>query len=693
MKLSAVFIRQWWSALARSSHQKGGEFNGRHGQYRPDIDGLRALAVMLVVGYHAFPGWIRGGYIGVDVFFVISGYLISRLIVQRLEAGKFSFTDFYVRRVRRIFPALVLVLAAVAVAGGFLFQPDELGALANSLVASGLFLPNVQIWREIGYFDADANLKPLLHLWSLGVEEQFYLLWPVCLVLLWKIPRYKLTVILLFALASFALNVSLVSPYPAATFYLPFGRFWEFLAGALLVSARMPATPSRVLSSSLSFAGLLTIVLSGLLLTDTHAFPGWLALLPVLGTVAVIGAGPQSWLNLKVLAHALPVFIGLVSYPFYLWHWPLLSIARIEHYGASLSPLLRIVLVLLAFLLAALTYAFVERRVRFHPSRMVVVGLSAAMLIVVVCGYFSFFLVASARARHSTLDVKQLEWKYWENTDCTSRYPWPNKRGWWFCVGNSRQSPTVVVLGDSHANHLFPGLANAFPQHRILNVGTCIPVNGLLPRGDDSGESPCTKTGKAAQEEFIRKIVVSSPGIRYVILSAIWPRFTSGGAEADPMSGHEIDARFDLASGAGGRSQREKFYRGLDDTLAFLEAQNVRPILFLGGVHLPYDIRSCFPRPFVPASQTCVLDSNPQHQARVSFIALVERLKSRHPSLLVFDPLSVFCTANTCQLRAGPTPFFRDGTHLSIAGSDRVARAFAQWTAAHVPDFSSGKKH
>ncbi|HKY08666.1 MAG TPA: acyltransferase, partial [Candidatus Binatia bacterium] len=202
--------------------------------YRPDIDGLRALAVLAVIGYHTFPIWVTGGFTGVDVFFVISGFLISSIIFQSLDAGTFSLANFYARRIRRIFPALILVLASCLALGWHLLLTDEYIQLGKHTAGGAAFGPNFVLIKEAGYFDVTAESKPLLHLWSLGIEEQFYIVWPLLLLLLWRCMGKTLWVIAFLALGSFILNVYLVSDKPVQTFYFPLTRCWELLMGAVL---------------------------------------------------------------------------------------------------------------------------------------------------------------------------------------------------------------------------------------------------------------------------------------------------------------------------------------------------------------------------------------------------------------------------------------------------------------------------
>lgn len=353
--------------------------------YRPDIDGLRAFAVFAVVLYHAFPNWVPGGYVGVDVFFVISGFLISSILLNEIGAGTFSFRTFYARRSRRLFPALSICLAAVLAYGFVCLLPSELMQLGKHVFFGAVFLSNIATWSEAGYFEIAATLKPLLHLWSLGIEEQFYIFWPA---LLWMAIRQKAVwpVVAALFLVSFLANVWLSATNIAADFFLPASRLWEFLGGTMLALRRQTVLASSVRSWT-SLTGFAALFASVVLFKTELRFPGWWALLPVGGTMALIAAGPEALVNRHVLSHRSVVFVGLISYPLYLWHWPLISYAYILRLGRTPTPLMATVLVAASFLLAWATYSFIERPVRFgmHRQRRTRIAV-ASMVAVGACG-------------------------------------------------------------------------------------------------------------------------------------------------------------------------------------------------------------------------------------------------------------------------------------------------------------------
>ena len=363
--------------------------------YRPDIDGLRALAVAVVLIFHAFPAALPGGFVGVDVFFVISGYLISGIILKARAAGRFSYTHFYARRIRRIFPALAVVLAGVMIAGWYLLYADDYARLGYHAAAGAGFASNFAFWRESSYFDVAADLKPLLHLWSLGVEEQFYLVWPILLVTASRWRRGPLAATLVIGTASFLLAIYTVRIDRTAAFYAPWNRFWELLAGATLACVEADAVFDDGMRRLLSrrrlpdiFAALgLTAIAAGVWLIDsTRVFPGLWVLLPVGGTCLLVLAGQGAWINRAILSQPVIVWIGLISYPLYLWHWPLLSFAHIVR-GDTPSVPLRMALLGVSVILAWATYRVIERPIRFGPRvRAAVPVLATAMSVVCAAG-------------------------------------------------------------------------------------------------------------------------------------------------------------------------------------------------------------------------------------------------------------------------------------------------------------------
>ena len=377
--------------------------------YRSEIDGLRAFAVLSVVAFHAFPNWLKGGFIGVDIFFVISGFLITSHIFENLEKGQFSLVDFFGRRIRRIFPALILVMASSLAFGWFVLLADEYVQLGKHVASSAAFISNFIFANEVGYFDTDSDFKPMLHLWSLAVEEQFYIFWPMLLWFAWKVRFSLLLVSLVFLLASFSLNLFWVERAPTETFFWPFGRFWELVVGSVLAwlmlykasvfesvkSVKRPLYQKLIgiigISNSCgvtSFFGISLLIGSVFIINKADPFPSYTALFPVFGALLIIIGGSKNSFARIVFSNRLAVWFGLISYPLYLWHWPILSYLYIIEDGTPHRNV-RIIAVLLAVFLAWITYQFVEKPIRFGRSNKTFqsVALVATVSIIGVIGF------------------------------------------------------------------------------------------------------------------------------------------------------------------------------------------------------------------------------------------------------------------------------------------------------------------
>ena len=339
-------------------------------RYRADIDGLRAVAVLGVVIYHAFPQNLPGGFVGVDIFFVISGYLISGILYKGVRQGGFSpssfFLEFYARRIRRLFPALIAVLLLCLGYGYFILLGDEYRQMGKHVAAGTLFIQNMVFWKESGYWDVASTLKPLLHLWSLAVEEQFYIVFPPLLLLFWK-KKWPM-VPLLWAMLGASLVANLIMSYQSreTDFFLTTYRAWEFLGGSLLAWWHYGKNHEEEapFGNWLSVFGIILLAASMIVLKEGQPYPGWRAILPVAGSIMLIAAGSQAWINRHVFSHPAVVWIGLISYPLYLFHWPALSFVHIVK-GERPADVCIVGALVIAFLLTVATYYLVERPVRF----------------------------------------------------------------------------------------------------------------------------------------------------------------------------------------------------------------------------------------------------------------------------------------------------------------------------------------
>lgn len=538
-----------------------------HPSYRPDLDGLRAVAVLSVVGFHAFPNQMKGGFVGVDIFFVISGFLISTIIFSSLDRKAFSFSEFYLRRVRRIFPALLAVLVTCFVLGWFVLFSDEYKQLGKHILGGAGFVSNFILWHETGYFDSAADTKPLLHLWSLGIEEQFYIIWPLLLWYAWKIRWNPLALTTSIALASFIFNLVKVRGDVVAGFYSPQTRFWELLSGAALAYINLNKVAfsaatiarhrmwmnkifcfeSRYLHDTQSVIGAIFITLSIIMTTKEKPFPGYWAVLPVLGAILVIAAGKHALLNRTILSNRNLVWIGLISFPLYLWHWPLLTFVRTIEGGAP--SYVSICLVLLgSLLLAWLTYEFLEKPLRFGQHGVVKgVVLVSLMALVGSIGYYTYmkggfeFRVKEREEFLSYFDNARPEMHYFQKIEFFSL--WRPECSYFDLqkyrefrldgdVINSRPRDTldkscyernykyqraVLLWGDSHAQQLVPGLMKNLPNNwQLLQVTS----SACLPNADvtaPSSSSQCKQSNYFA----LRTIVEARPDV-VILAQASW---------------------------------------------------------------------------------------------------------------------------------------------------------------------------
>jgi len=488
--------------------------------YRPEVDGLRAIAVLSVVLYHA--GWsqLGGGYVGVDVFFVISGFLITSLIRKEAEAGAFSLVGFYERRARRILPALFAVVTATAAAGVIILMPAELEDLGASMVGAATFASNILFWRQTDYFSPAIDLKPLVHTWSLAVEEQFYILFPLMLVAIvrWGGKRYAAPVLLLAAL-SFGASVALLRLEPTADYYLLPTRAWELLMGSVVALGFMPALRSRFAAEAVSLLGLAAIVGSALLLKPDSPFPGWNALWPCLGAAAFIHANSgTATMGGRLMSLRPVVAIGLISYSLYLIHWPVLIFLR---YVLLRPPtLLELAVAFIAMLaLAALSWRFVEQpfRNRARVSRRTIFASSGAGL--VLCAVIGLGLYKSDGLPQRFPDVDPTEAVIEDPNPAGQRCflekgfdEWGGEK----CFIARGAGPVVLYWGDSHAHHYRQAIEEASPpidaNILLYSSAGCLPVLGA----DADGLPDCRPNNDHALE-IIKQYKVST-----VILGGWW---------------------------------------------------------------------------------------------------------------------------------------------------------------------------
>ncbi|AGU51461.1 putative acyltransferase [Variovorax paradoxus B4] len=628
-----------------------------HPKYRPDIDGLRAVAVASVLAFHAFPDALPGGFIGVDIFFVISGFLITTIILQSHAAGDFSYRDFYARRIRRIFPALTLVLLATLAFGWYALLPREFTELGKQAAGGAAFVANFIFWGEAGYFDTAAETKPLLHLWSLGIEEQFYIFWPMLLALAWRRRWPVLRLLWVLAVASFLVNVLTIHPYRTAAFYSPASRFWELMVGGILACMRLQSAnkaPEPAWRSHLqSCLGVGLIVLGLVMTRSDKAFPGWWALLPTLGAASCIAAGPAGLLNRHVLASRPMVWIGLISYPLYLWHWPLLVYARIVGEGEP-AAWIRACLVLASVVLAWVTYRFVERFTRARTQVGMLRSLVAGSVAIAVAGLFALGGMPPRNGSDLLRKVTDAtaDDNYYAGFEQQKIGTYPVKR-----VGSG--PGTVLLIGDSHILQYAPRameLAGSAPGRMATTYfstyGACPPVPGMVAEGNPGCEQ--------ARGEMLA--LALDPRIDTVVVGACWNCYFTGNFPL-PFYFREGDAAYLVNNGGDGLGRS---LASLEKLLAELVRQRKKVYLLLDNASGP----EFEPRRLIEGSRMgrmVALNSTPTAPLPPEQARLNEQLKAlaRASGAEPIDVMARLCTDGQC-LRATPddAPVYKDREHL-----------------------------
>jgi peptidoglycan/LPS O-acetylase OafA/YrhL len=608
---------------------------GAGSNYRADIDGLRAIAVAAVVGFHALPGLVPGGFVGVDIFFVISGYLITGVIAGDLAAGTFTLKNFYLRRVRRIFPALAAMLVVATVIAWACLLPDEWRQFGKHLFAGAAFVSNLAFAREGGYFEWAAHFKPLLHLWSLGVEEQFYFVWPLFLALLWRTSRpVRVTMLIAAMVLSFAVNLAAIGRYPALTFYLPFTRVWELAIGSVLALLWIPPT-RRAFAELSSWSGGVLLIASIVVIRENRAFPGAWALLPTIGTALVIAAGPRASLNRLLLANRALVFVGLISYPLYLWHWPLLSFSRIVR-GGDLDALAIFTCVALSVLLAVLTFRFIEKPIRRTTSFSARLLVVCAVLVVVAC----VGLAAAARRLEPRLSSPAID----EVVAAASDWSYPF--GLNFGKADAFERSTVpgsapravLFIGDSHLEQYWPRLQHLSangrgPELRFVTNGGCPPLPGVaVERGD-----VCRRYLVFAFAE------ARDPAVTTVVLGAYWPIY--------------LDAH-------GPNQSAAAMLTGFGAEIHSLVRSGKRVYVILASPVSP----KLDPRRLVSRRDGHIESQLlPLREFLADTGASIDAVRdvATRSGAIVIDPLPVLCAGGTCPaMTVGGRAIYRDGSHL-----------------------------
>ncbi len=648
-------------------------------EHRKEIDGLRAVAVLAVVFCHAGFPFFQGGFVGVDVFFVISGYLITSIILREMEEGGFSLRRFYERRARRILPALFLLLSFSLPAAWLWLWPEDFRDFARSVVYVALFASNIHFYKEIGYFEPDVELRPLLHTWSLGVEEQYYILFPLLILACWRFGRhYLLFVLSALALLSLALAQYGLSRFPEATFYLLPTRAWELLFGAIYAAhglGRPMATRwAPEIHNVLAACGLLLILAAVFLFSPQTSFPGMAALVPVIGALLVIAFATPDTIAGKLLLQRPVLAIGLWSYSVYLWHQPVFAFIR--YHDEEPSALLMGAMVVFVLVLSYGSWRFVE--MPFRQS-----GVSGKRLLAFVAAGAVLFVGVGLLGKHRADFIKQHAPGYARQLDVEQALrtnfglSQMCKESLAGTVCQTDPAPELLVWGDSFAMHLVDGFLADAPGLKLMQRTSsgCGPIHGLAPvfGGDRQDAQDCLEFNDAVLEE-----IQKTPSLRFVVLSSPFsqylqePRESAGEGEEHLVHTREGVTRADEIL------LRSYFLK----TIERLRALGVEPFVVAPPPANGRDIGKCLARSVLLGSSLdrCSFSLNELSAERRRVYDWLAEFEDDFPVIWLHREI---CRDGVCRAHLDGTFLYRDSGHLSKPGSALLGKRLG-WSSQVV---------
>ena len=661
-------------------------------QYRPDIDGLRAIAIISVIAYHAGFSGFSGGFVGVDIFFVISGFLITSLLFKEASAtGRINLGAFYARRVRRLMPAGLVVVAVTLVLGAIFLPPasSEQSSLARTAIAFAYFGSNFYFFKKTGgYFDEPSFGMPLLHTWSLAVEEQYYLIWPMIMLLVFHFSgaqhaegfmrRRSLWVLGVMFAASLALSVGTTRDHQSFAFFLLPTRIWEFAIGGMVgLAGSAFYVRLRRWAEVLAVGGMALIVYSVVVLDHSTPFPGWAAIFPVLGSALLIAGmtADEDGIVRRMLALKPMVFIGLLSYSWYLWHWPLLSLFRIYNLGVQ-DVAANAVIIVLALVLAWLTYILIENPIRVRrpgPFRSVrptlFIGLGIALVTVSMGNGLKAW-----RDYQKTLDGNQALVKvrkdyspFWDACLMGTQRQYSEFVRDECIHGLEKGHPKVLLWGDSHAAHMMPALMEAYPDVAVYNLtmAGCPPVLGY-----ESKVPMASKDCPALNQQVLREIPeLRKNGLQGIVISARWPMYLRQRTLA--VSQTQATAFSDSQKLAEARTEMQSRF---DETLTALESAGLRVLVIAPNPETVYSPPLCIG---LRRGAHCDLPREVSETfVRGATTALAD-VVARHPNTRLAQLMDFFCDVETCYVTRNGTILYTDENHISATAARDLGRFLA----------------
>lgn len=658
--------------------------------YRADIDGLRTLAVLSVIIFHFNHQWVPGGFIGVDIFFVISGFIITTAIYPQILTGQFSFNQFYVKRIKRILPLFYLISIFSLVLAYLLFTPNDFVSVADSLRYASTFISNIYFERHSGYFAPTSDTMPLLHTWSLSIEEQFYLIWPLCLIILVKLLSKKwLLITILTSLVPLTFySQQLVLATPSSAYYLLQARGFELLFGACLAILSLLKKDAKIIMPSIiyqlsGFTGL--IGLAGLFysLNEDSNFPGYNAALVALASVLVILSGEtKNSLTYKLLSQPIFVSIGKLSYSLYLWHWPILAFYRYYYTDFGIKGTL--ICAITTLLLSLLSWRFIETPLRYLAIRKrwvyvfyliipILLSVTVANLIAKNEGFSNRLSPEALQQYETALSTYQPELQHAALLDK------PFKP---YLLGATPELQSIkktkaTLWGDSHAEHFQSFIDRLGKQYQFTSsvsyMSSCPPLLGADIIKGGRIDSECS----TANNDF--KAALTSD-VKIVFIAARWSLYTET-TRSEGEKGSRVFLGDDTNTSESIENSRRMFKSGLRRSITFIIEQNKTPVLFKQIPAYPFKPSNCWIRKTnynLPIDNSCNIKQTDVEIRQAYANEVINSLSRDYPELLVISLMPQLCDGNTCASKLNETLIYKDNNHLNSKGGEALLKAYLQ---------------
>lgn len=654
--------------------------------YRPDIDGLRTIAIVPVVLFHAGFSQFSGGFVGVDVFFVISGYLITAILLRSMDQGNYSITDFYIRRIKRIFPALLLVIAATTIAAWIFFAPDKLIEYGGSLGSVTIFASNFWFWKSVNYFANNAHVEPLLHTWSLAAEEQFYIFYPILLLMVAR-TRLNLSVVLIsIGLISLGLAVFMLESTPGAAFYLLPTRAWELIIGGLLACGTFPAPRTKWQIHIGAIVGLALIIYSVSVYTSDTSFPGIAAVPPVLGAALVIWTGiSREGLIYRLLATTPFVVIGKASYSFYLWHFPIFAFATYLNSG-PFDLLTGLILSIISLALSLLTLVMVENRARrlksswayWVPLSLMFVAGIGGLALASGAGFPQRLSAEAVRIADAARDKERHPYQCMSSGDVIVPPVHACK------LGTENVEPVAVLWGDSHAMVTATAMEKAARSARgsFLFAATADCPPGLAFDISPIYAPALTTTRSyrfcADYNQQMLDLVKATPSVRSVVISARWTNWRIG-ASANPAE-TEVDIRLMDEDGvASSRSDNARIWRAGFKRLIEALRMEGKEVIIVGPLPEPvFDVpQRLFVSRFGVAPKVLPLTQEGFQRRHWQVLAFFEDFEAYKGVHFLWPHRQLCGDDGFCALMDDEGPIYFDHNHLTVNGALKTSEVYA----------------